>query len=231
MKIRNVFKYKGVFFIMSLCVIIGCATPKAVRELSNNTGANVAFVSAQLEDFAQSRGRLCQQRADKISYLEREVSEALNNLEAKKMAIEMGGDNDKKNILKELQTANNKLLALHDAAVKQEITSRKNILSGQQKLKAPSKELDAIAKNLANLAEEEDFKERIKFYVSFFRDVKDEVDKLKEEEKKANEKIKAEEENKSAKEAQKKKSEKEKEKGNIDKQKEEEKKKKEKENK
>ena len=177
MKIRNFsLYYSTVPFVLTF--IISCSTSQSLRELSEITGTNVAFVSTELQKFAKTQSLISQQRADSIAYLDHITSEALNKLEAKKTAIELSGESEKIKIINNVQSAADRLTKLHHEAVKQEVIRREKVISGQQELKIPSKKLGAIAKRLAKLAEEEDPETQLRFYGLFIRDVVTEIDKL-----------------------------------------------------
>jgi hypothetical protein len=166
-----------VLLALSFAFLSGCATPKSVVDLETKTSLNTASLSLQLQAFAANHQKIAAAREQTYAgevTATADLQAKLDNL----VAIQrIAGNTDivalYQNILNEsdLEESN------HEATVNLLTETVAQVNQGVAKVAAPSKQLDSVAKGLANLASQDTLQDRANELISFYSDVASQVGK------------------------------------------------------
>lgn len=176
----------GALLSIGFSFLMGCATHPDVLDLTNKTGAAVAIINTNLKKFKQLRSEIAEERAKRMARLNQVVKE-LNYYKTELEAMKLSGETQEIQFFEKLRKYHKDLLAIHSSARETEETTRSDILATQTELSS-SEGLAAISKKLADLGKETDFKDRLRFFISYAQDINSEIEKKRKKQKEENEK-------------------------------------------
>jgi len=171
-------------------LLAGCGTPKPVRDLASVSAANVSVVSSQLQGFSRSSEQVAAARAQAMVELDQRVTAARKELALKRIALEKSGQTEKvatlgvlDTLLADLQTVEREGLATNGKPLDEELMRRFG--ENRNELLAPVEPLTASAKALSDLASDDDFDAKVRFYAAFIQSVAEDITAAKEAQDKA----------------------------------------------
>jgi hypothetical protein len=161
-------------------LLAGCGTPKPVRDLAGVSAANVSVVGSQLQGFSRSSEQVAAARARAMVELDRQVTAARKELALKKIALEKSGQTDKvatlallDALLTDLQRVEQEGLSANGKPLDEELMRR--FSENRNELLAPVEPLTASAKALSDLASDDDFDAKVRFYAAFIQSVAEDI--------------------------------------------------------
>jgi len=167
--------------IHTVCLLAlpGCATPKAVLDLSTKSGENVSLVSAQLAAYADTQQQLAQQRAQLSGVLAKNVAEENERLNFQLGAMRLAGESDELAIYQGILGESDRSAQSQSniAVIAQQ--EKDLILQSQHQLNVPQDQLGAVARALAELGTDLSFPQRVAFYGSYIASVNQRMNDLK----------------------------------------------------
>jgi hypothetical protein len=172
-----------------LLALAGCGTPQPVRDLASVSAANVSVVSSQLQGFSRSSEQVAAARAKAMVELDRQVTAARKELALKRLALEKAGQSAKVAKIDELADLLADLQKVEQEGLKggkpldEELMRR--FSENRNELLAPVEPLTASAKALSDLASDDDFDEKVRFYAAFIQSVAEDITAAKAEQDKA----------------------------------------------
>jgi len=161
-------------------LLAGCGTPKPVRDLASVSAANVSVVSSELQGFSRSSEQVAAARAQAMVELDRQVTAARKELALKRIALDKSGQSEKvadlavlDTLISDLQTVEREGLATNGKPLDEELMRR--FSENRNELLAPVEPLTASAKALSDLASDDDFDEKVRFYAAFIQSVAEDI--------------------------------------------------------
>ena len=161
--------------------LAACGTPEAVREQAARSQTNVVLISTQLENFATTRRRLAERRAESMAGWAAAIGKDEAYLATEKAARAQAGETSTFSRIEKLKTFADSIAAIQARADKEAEDLRALILAASNNLETPATDLTALAAKLRDLAEEEGLKDRLKFLFAFAKQVNNEMKKAREE--------------------------------------------------
>ena len=168
----------GLVVAAGLC---GCRTPGPVLKLSEQTGLNASQLADQLDNFAAHRGDLADRRAEIGAAISESAAGLVVDLEVSRQAMVLGGRADEIKMFDSVVAASEAVAQKYAESEVAADKQRTLVLQGLQKLDGAPKALNEMAKALAELGRDDDFKTRALFYGSFVQSVMKRVDELQAE--------------------------------------------------
>jgi hypothetical protein len=151
--------------------LAACSTPETVRDLAEKTAANTAFVSRQLTDLSADNLHIAELRARNIARLNQANRQVQARHAFDLLLIEKTESSAILSTQKDLQAWNDKVQDVLTVAADAEEKEVKILLAAQTRMDDKSTELNAVAKALARLAEEDDLKTRAAFIAGYVKEV------------------------------------------------------------
>ena len=161
--------------------LAACGTPEAVRDQAARSQTNVVLISTQLENFATTRRRLAERRAESLAGWAAAIGKDEAFLATEKAARAQAGETKTFSRIEKLKTFADSIAAIQARADKEAEDLRALILAASNNLETPATDLTALAAKLRDLAEEEGLKDRLKFLFAFAKQVNNEMKKAREE--------------------------------------------------
>ena len=154
--------------LMTLLVALaGCGTSSNVQELTKLTSDNVNKLSAQLKKLETASQRVARQRAENLAELEVRVDERRARALTRRSTFQIISDPRAKLVVRLLES-------FDEIAAAQRLANRRardriaGHLSAREPLNPDTKALNAVAVELAKLAEEPSLGDQLQFYKDFF---------------------------------------------------------------
>lgn len=170
----------GVILLLSVGVTQATMASE-LEELAKVTGVNVGLVSAKLSDHQKNINDMFAARIDLITSVERMAAEGRLEVDRETIVLKQTGGADLVKLLDALREHAERAAAAPAQLDAAEAQARKDIMAVYKPLAIPTDKLNSAAKNLAALAKEKSGKDRFSFLRSYFKEARDEVDKLEAE--------------------------------------------------
>lgn len=161
--------------------LAACGTPEAVRDQAARSQTNVVLISTQLENFATTRRRLAERRAESLVGWAAAIAKDETYLATEKAARARAGETATFSRIDSLRSFAAAIAAIEARADEEAEKLRAAIIAASRKLETPATDLTTLAAKLGELAEEESLKDRLKFLFAFAKEVNKEVKKAREE--------------------------------------------------
>ncbi len=161
-------------------LVTGCVAPE-VRKGAELLASFTYQVSEESADFVQSRTALAQARQANIAMLEVNATELENAISRDIAVWELSGADGKrraeliKGILKFANNTAAQSAELADLRKKHEAS----IASVKSAVEIRQMELSTVAKALATLSQDQDLKSEMKFFIGYFKEVRNGIDEAK----------------------------------------------------
>lgn len=167
--------------VVTLCVAAGlggCGVPRELRDGANLTSAYTATVQKELEQFARQRDAIAQARVRNAGMLETSAltGEQMGVLDVTGWRI--AGDSVRLRLYDGILAATNQTAEAQRAAAAQRAAYTKAAEAARGGVVARSADLARAAQSLATLAKKPNPKGEIEFYISFFKQVRNDLDSL-----------------------------------------------------
>ena len=167
---------KPVLCVVALAALVGCSTPSAVYELADKSSANAAVFGEQLGVLGSQSRALAERRASHIASMDAFNAELLAEYQRDLALTKRTGDWEAvKKILDDLAALRDELERIQRAGVISEAARRQEIMNSYVALEPNVKAVREVARALSALAEKESRADRVKFFVGFARQVRDET--------------------------------------------------------
>jgi hypothetical protein len=172
--------------IIGFCLVVtACGTPEEVKDLAGKTAANTAFVGTALRELSQNSRAVAELRAASIARLKAATIEVRSRVELHRALNNESGNSAVDSRVQQLNKWSAAVDKIFAAGEVDEKTLATGILATRTEHEDRSKALVKIAKILAELAKEDSFKDRAKFFSTYVRTVAKEVKTKREESKKS----------------------------------------------
>ena len=166
-------------------MVTACGTPEEVKDLAGKTAANTAFVGTALRELSQNSRAVAELRAASIARLKAATIEVRSRVELHRALNNESGNSAVDSRVQQLNKWSAAVDKIFAAGEVDEKTLATGILATRTEHEDRSKALVKIAKILAELAKEDSFKDRAKFFSTYVRTVSKEVKTKREESKKS----------------------------------------------
>ena len=169
--------YRAVLLVCATAWLTACTTPQAVRDLAENTAANIGVLSAQVARVGQESRQLAQVRSANIAQLHAANARLRASFNYDVELTKKAGGASNLKLIDVIKQWDDKVTAIFAAADKAKAERKKTILASQTKVDSKSQALAKIASSLAGLAKEGSTKDRVRFLVGFSKQLKKELDR------------------------------------------------------
>ena len=167
-----------VIIAMAALLMAGCTgSSSEVRRLAEKTGANVGVISAQLDRLEQNSREVAELRADNIARLHGANARLRARYEIDIELTRRSGGGANLGLVDQIRAWGDKVQAILAKAENAEAERKTQILATQTSLDTRKKALTKIAQGLAELANEEKAKDRVRFLSGFAKEVHAEFEK------------------------------------------------------
>lgn len=180
--------------VYAVALLATCAMPSlnawaasAADDLAQVTGTNVGFISSELTRYQKAVNEAAAKRIELIASVERLAAEARLEADREVMVLKTTGGTELLKVYDALREQSEKTgaaPALLDAVQAQ---ARKDASSVHTPLAVSTGKLDEAAKTLARLSKSRSSSEDAHFLLSYLKETRAEVDKLRQESKKKEE--------------------------------------------
>jgi len=172
--------FRTITLLLSCCAVTAWAE-SAVTDLAEVTGTNIGFVSAKLSEHQQGINAIALKRIDLIASVERMAAEGRLNVDREVAILKQTGGADLVKLLDALRDYADKAAAAPTQLDAVQAQAKKDITAVYKPLAVSTDKLDSAAKSLASLAKAKTREERAKFLISYLKEARDDVNKLKQE--------------------------------------------------
>lgn len=169
--------YRAALLVYATAWLTACSTPQAVRDLAENTAANIGVLSAQVARVGQESRQLTQVRSANIAQLHAANARLRANFNYDLELTKKAGGASNLKLIDAIKQWGANVTAIFAAADNAKAQRKESILARHTKLDSKSQTLAKIASSLAGLAKEESAKDRVRFLVGFSKQLKNEVDR------------------------------------------------------
>ena len=176
MKLKNL-NSRWIFVALLLVALGGCATPKSVTELEKDTSLNTASLSQQLQAFAANHQKIVTAREQTYANEVATTASLQGKLDSLIAIQRLAGNTDIVTLYQNIVAESDLEASNHLATLNLLSDTITQMDKGVAKVSAPSKQLDSIAKNLADLASQDTLKSRAEALLAFYSDVAGQVAK------------------------------------------------------
>lgn len=170
--------FRTIALLLSCCAVTAWAE-SAVPDLAEVTGTNIGFVSAKLTEHQQGINAIALKRIDLIASVERMAAERRLSVDREIATLKQTGGADLVKLLDALRDHADKAAAAPTQLDAVQAQAIKDITSVYKPLTVSTNKLDSAAKSLASLAKVKTREERAKFLISYLKEARDDVNKLK----------------------------------------------------
>ena len=158
-------------------ILAGCASSSPeVRSLAEKTGANVGVIGAQLERLGQNGREVAELRSDNIARLHGANARLRAQYEIDIELSKKSGGAGNLALIDQVKAWRDKVQAILRKAENAEAGRKAQILATQTSLDTRTKALAEIAQGLAELAQKETAKGRVRFLKGFAKELNAELD-------------------------------------------------------
>lgn len=162
------------FFSASI-FFTACSSTSEVRELAKITAANSSLVNTELSGFAEKRRKIAERRIKTIASVSNEAVQQQVTFETYRqgaqVAAVIAGENNKPNyatLMRELEHTTSEIQEYQQSVQLKQASINQEILTSQQPLVIPKKDLSTISEKLGVLAKEPTHEEQLQFLTEFF---------------------------------------------------------------
>ena len=170
-------RYRLALFVCAVAWLTACTTPQPVRDLAENTAANIGVLSAQVARVGQESRQLAEVRSANIAQLHAANAKLRASYNYDLELTKRAGGSSSLTLIDAIKQWDAKVTAIFAAADNAEAKRKEAILASYLKLDSKSQALAEIASSLAALAREQSAKDRGRFLLGFAKQLKKEVDK------------------------------------------------------
>ena len=164
--------------VMAGLILAGCETSSPeVRSLAEKTGANVGVIAVQLDRLGENGREVAELRADNIARLHGANSRLRAQYEIDIELTRKSGGAANLLLIDQIKAWRDKVQAILAKAENAEAERKTQILATQTSLDTRKKALTEIAQKLAELAQKETAKDRVRFLKGFAKQLNAELDK------------------------------------------------------
>lgn len=170
---------QATLIVIALWLIVGCTTTPEVLELSKATAVNAGLLTQELQRFADDEKRFANARTGHVQQLENTLALARERFELDRLytrETEGNGFEQSEKTLNEFIAKVDK--AREDARASRIVVPVPESVSVDERVK----EIAALAKSMAQLAEPPDKKQNLLFLKGYVESVRDYVEKARESE-------------------------------------------------
>lgn len=153
----------------------------AVQELAITTGTNLALISGKLAEHQKDVNEVAARRINAIASLERLAAERRLDVDRELTILQQTGGNDLVKLFDGVRTLGDKAAASPAALDAVQARAMAELADGYTPLAISTDKLDQAAKALAELAKASSNEAYVKFVVAYFKEVRANIDKLKQE--------------------------------------------------
>ncbi len=167
--------------ILGALALPGCKTPGPVLTLAEKTAINAGVISGQLKRLSSESRSVAELRAANVAQLYAANAVRRANYEFDLALTRKSGGGKNLELITMIEKWRAQVREIYSKNLVDEGVRKKQILAGQTKLNAKSKELAEIAKALAAISKQDSTKDRLKFFAGYAKELKSEVDEKLEE--------------------------------------------------
>ena len=173
------------FGIFATAISICACGASEDQTLAATAQTHVLIVSSRLEDFAATRNELAEHEKAQLVIWTRSIADTEAHLKKQEEALKEAGDAGTFKKVADIKAFAERIAGVEATSEADAAIVDKAISDSLQELQTPIDEMKLVGKGLGELAKEESFKKRVKFLVSFAKQVNKEIEKAKEEQEKA----------------------------------------------
>lgn len=175
----NTWNKSGIALLLSAAMTQAAASE--VEELAKAAGTNIGLVSARLSEHQKNINQIFSKRIALITSVERMAAEGRLEVDREIIVLKQTGGGDLVRLLDALRAHAESAAAAPAQIDAAEAQALQDIMAVYQPLSIPTDNLNSAARKLAALAKEKSDKDRLSFLRSYFKETRDEVEKMEHE--------------------------------------------------